>query len=411
MVAKAAINITAYGTTGDGVANDATEIQNAYNGAPTAGSMVYHPRGHYLIGTTGLQIPASGTNGFSKALLLVGDGEGTVGGPGGIAGGATVIEYTGTGAALDAQQGGDSGTEGQFSRWMGGIHAIAFHGASAGGSSVGVLTGDILDADFYRLRTRGFQDGMRVEGDLYYCTFIKSRFTNAGRDGFSVGDPAGTTDSEVNGATWLSCIFHSNGRYGLGLSPNANKWLGQPCYILYSYCEKNGLEGYHLRKCRALYVVGGYIEGNNQDTVAGVGQIYYEADITTGANGNVFVLRDTYFNLSISEVAAGSPVVAVDIPTGTDNCTIHVEGCNTLAKDSNTVLIKENSAWAIPISLTAISNVLIDETDTCALTDAALMGDFVSLVAINDDWAANTTFPVSGSGNRNVAFPSFAAAA
>jgi hypothetical protein len=307
--------LTNGGAKGDATTDDTAAINSAFARAASIGGVVFFPAARYRTNGT-LTIPDVG--GVNKWLTLQGEGHGVDGSAGGWAGGASTIEYYGSGICLDAWL-TPTLAPGIIPRRHLNLRDIAIH--DLGGSGVtGVKIGANMGSVWSNVLIRGFDRNVWMTGEFFYSSFTNVQ-SYRGQWYFGNPDNPGN-DPKAQTAVFFACHFSKYGNATLpALQIGGDSWPGQHWVFRNCYWEgnegpsihiDNGLGCIHFDTC--------YWEGNCQNDTVNY-DIYWD---TRASSDNIMTFENCYSRFA--EGASAYDWVKADINTNS-HPTIAFTGC------------------------------------------------------------------------------------
>jgi hypothetical protein len=287
------INVKDYGAKGDGVANDATSIQNAINSCPVGGTVFIPPSTNPYKITSTLTI--------NKAIKFVGANIGVE------------IKHYGTGAAI------------KISAWDWSLENIHFSGdgveqQQADGtylygvgatSEYGIeLDGTVGGVNRFNLRnvkaTKHSKHGVYCHGGVWIGLFDGCNMFYNGLDGVNAVYEGSIQNG--NNFTFLGGSYSGNGRNGI-------QWGAANGSFLNIDAETNNKAGICLTKCTGANIIGGYFENNHEEQIL--------LDATLGII--TWSIKGAYLNSSFAVAGGGSSLIKA---IGTNSIIQSIEDVN-----------------------------------------------------------------------------------
>jgi hypothetical protein len=364
-----------FGAAGNGTTDDTAAIQSAINAAPSAGAIIFFPRGSYRVTST-LTIPAVAT-GALKAVRLEGEcasmRDGTENGH---AGGASRIRYEGAGTCLDAFSGGPR-TSSLAPTWSGSIRNLAIHKFSGNGT-VGIRANALMNAIFQNVLIRGFPKNLLVQGEYFYAVFDSLRSYH-GQVDFS--HDGGGSGPKANGTVFQRCIFSEYGGPGAAFIAGHIQWPGQ--FLKFENCwfENNENGSVDIQDANQVIFDKCYFE---DQTGTATHLVRYES--LPSATG--IVCFDTCYarmpnnSMALVEARAGN---------GSSQCTVSLRDTQiSTSGATGCVAVRKGSPFPTSIRITSI-NGIANPTESVPLFSGGL-NELAELFSVNcmfaEDWSA-----------------------
>jgi hypothetical protein len=373
------LSVTAFGAQGNNSNDDTAAIQATTDALPDRGGIVFFPRGIYRTAST-ITIPTV-SSGVLKPVRLMGENANALdGGVTGWAGGASAINYVGSGTCIDASGGTRVNPLNPW--WAGGIRDLAIHKGGAG--QIGIKANALLSSQFYNVLVRGFTDNWRIEGEYFYALWVNCL---SYRGQFAIGTSASSGDGpKANGAVFFNCHFSECGSYPAVLI-GEDSWPGQMIKFQNCYFEQNDNLAISAKNVSSLYLDQCYFEGNA--LTGGNAFIFFG---TLGGSMGELVLDKCYAriitaNRSLVEFKAGS--------SGSEGL-ITLQNCKVSAEKSGQNAILRNGSTPANPSIIAIGNRTLNSSQSLPIYSGTVPGQTLNFNAIDCAFTEDKT------GNRTM---------
>jgi hypothetical protein len=300
-----AVNVKCFGATGDGVTDDATEINLAAVAAATVDySSIYMPAGWYMTGTTTITLPAN-------VSIIAENG--------------AVVEYSGTGDAFLVQSSivyNFGGREYRFPRIQKGHNSTPVWSSGTDTTSVGIhITGGMQNCDVYIPSVLLFNKGVHLDAvsatqnivcNNFYLGRLNNNLIGMHLQGITGGTPWGVNQNQfIGGSIRIDTAYTSaSPQWKLYMETtecNTNTFLGTnletgPTTELGIYCEGSANIFINIR-LEGAFARAGFLEftatAQNNRFFGGAGSYAtlvgpFDAFVTDNGFGNVYHYGDTY---------------------------------------------------------------------------------------------------------------------